>query len=693
MTLTELSHDDARAGVLDLSEAHHVSAAGAKASALSRAARAGLPVLPGFVLTPAAAAGLADGSAHPETTRRARAAWRALSGEGTRALVVRSSATTEDSLSSSMAGRFVSVLDVEGWEAFLEAVDRVVASGRDVAGPDGSPTAMAVLVQPQLRPAAGGVAFGADPVTGARHRIVVAAVVGGPDPLVRGDDAGVHLTLTRRGRVVRATESFAPLAPRRVRHELARTVVLATRHFGRPQDVEWALQDGRIVLLQSRPITTLGPSARARGPRYGPGPLAETFPEPLHRLERELWIEPLITAARTVLPLLGTASARAATSRPLIVTPDGRVAADLALFGAEERGRGVRGVLRTLDPRPAVRHLAAAWRIGRLRVALPALARDVVRDADRLLRQVPAPPTLTDDELLVVLHRTRDALVGLHAHEMLTGQLLTTDVVFSGVGEALRLLTNERARHPDRDDAQRVAHDPLLLALVPPRIGTPIVLPATASTVDAIDDDPRGVPEAAALREALRLRVRWMQELGARAALELGRRHAANLTLPDAPAVRHLSLSDLDHLARGFAPAVARFTERLDRTPLPARFRLTPSGTVVADSTERSVSGRGAGGGRRAGVVVEAAALPAADAVLVVRTLDPTLAPIVGGLVGLVAETGSPLSHLAILAREHGVATVVGVDHAIRRFPPGTRVLVDGTTGEVVELDDAGTSP
>jgi phosphoenolpyruvate-protein kinase (PTS system EI component) len=53
-----------------------------------------------------------------------------------------------------------------------------------------------------------------------------------------------------------------------------------------------------------------------------------------------------------------------------------------------------------------------------------------------------------------------------------------------------------------------------------------------------------------------------------------------------------------------------------------------------------------------------------------------------------VAETGSFLSHLAILAREFGVPTAVGVDDAVARFPAGATVVVDGTTGEVTLLDE-----
>ena len=69
--------------------------------------------------------------------------------------------------------------------------------------------------------------------------------------------------------------------------------------------------------------------------------------------------------------------------------------------------------------------------------------------------------------------------------------------------------------------------------------------------------------------------------------------------------------------------------------------------------------------------------------VLVVHALEPGLAAQLPGRAGLVAETGSVLSHLAILAREMGVATVVGVNDAVTRFPIGAQVLVDGTSGEV----------
>jgi pyruvate,water dikinase len=76
-----------------------------------------------------------------------------------------------------------------------------------------------------------------------------------------------------------------------------------------------------------------------------------------------------------------------------------------------------------------------------------------------------------------------------------------------------------------------------------------------------------------------------------------------------------------------------------------------------------------------------------ADAILVTPHLEPQLAPVLGYLAGLVSETGSALSHLAILAREVGLPTVVGVPDAVGRFPPGTNLAIDGATGEIEVLD------
>jgi pyruvate,water dikinase len=222
--------------------------------------------------------------------------------------------------------------------------------------------------------------------------------------------------------------------------------------------------------------------------------------------------------------------------------------------------------------------------------------------------------------------------------------------------------------------------------LIPPKIGGTTDLPPAPQIRPP---RPDGLLSS---RETLRLRARWLQEVGARAASLLGRRLAAAGKLPAASLTPHLGLQELqDLVAGGDAPVdlTARAAVK-PGPPLPSEFRLAPSGAAFAVATDPSrVDGLGAGGGRAVGSVRHRP--PPIDSdeptVLVVPTLDPSLATALPSVTALVSETGSALSHLAILARELGVATVVGVSDARRRFPTGTRVLVDGISGQVQRLD------
>ena len=298
-----------------------------------------------------------------------------------------------------------------------------------------------------------------------------------------------------------------------------------------------------------------------------------------------------------------------------------------------------------------------------------------------MLAEVPALADLSDKQLVGLLDGTRQALKSVYGHEMLAGQLLDEESVpVTAAAAALRVLAAERG--PDVTDEELVAQHPVLLALVPPAIGVPIVLPPAPATMPPAPE----ADEEQLLREALRLRGRWLQELTSRAAMALGRRLYESGRLSEIDAVRAVSFAELRALVRRELAFAAPAPVALDGAPLPARFRLTPDGAVVAvraKSKGDADGGRGAGGGRASGVVLPVDSLPADGAVLVVRTLDPSLASVLPGLRGLVSETGSVLSHLAILAREFGVPTVVGVEDAVKRFPPGTEVVVDGGTGEV----------
>ncbi len=81
----------------------------------------------------------------------------------------------------------------------------------------------------------------------------------------------------------------------------------------------------------------------------------------------------------------------------------------------------------------------------------------------------------------------------------------------------------------------------------------------------------------------------------------------------------------------------------------------------------------------------EASAIPVGH-VLVTVTTTPSWTPLFGIASAVVTETGGPLSHCAIVAREYGLPAVVGVRGATTRIVTGQLIQVDGTGGEVTLL-------
>jgi pyruvate,water dikinase len=661
-----------------LTDAHALEAdlVGAKAANLATATAAGLPVLPGFVITTRAPrrVGLVLRGAFGDALR---AAWASLSEDGSRPLIVRSSSTTEDGESSSMAGMFESIADVRDYKSFIAAVERVLRSARTALAA-GKPAPMGVLVQPMLDPRAGGIMFGLDPVTGRADRLTVVAIEGGPEPLVSGRAEGHEYSLSSTGRIIRKGRSSPRLLSFRDRRALVELAHRAATRFGGPQDIEWCIDhDGSLVMFQTRPVTAIG--TRTTGPMLGPGPVAETFPDALAPLEVDLWVDPLRTAIEHALRIAGAASRRQIARSPVVTTVGGRVAADLHLLGVATARKTFR---QRLNPVPPARRVGAAWRVGRLHAALPALSAHLVRTIDAHLEAVPDPSELTNEQLLNVLLKARRALVSLHGYEVLAGLLARSsedDGETTAAGLALHALVAARDR--GIDDDRLAAESPEVLSLVPPSITANRPLPPAPSviTVDAL--------RAIGPRESLKLRIRWVHELSARSALELGRRlvPAGHLDVPTQIAL--LSLDELEAMVvDDRAPADLATRVAPASPPLPSAFRLSLDGVPVASETGAD-RGSGAGGGGGMGRV-HLGETPAHGDVLVVQSLDPGLAHLLPSLGGLVSETGNILSHLAILAREFGVPTVVGMTNARTAFDEGDVVVVDGSTGEVFSVEE-----
>ncbi len=648
------------------------SLTGTKAANIAVARRGRLPVFDGFVITTLGTSGLEGPDRQRELVSSPLGeAWRQLTNGGQRSLAVRSSSVAEDSTTSSMAGRFVSVLHVSGWDAFIDAVFEVIASAASTEIGDAP---MAVLVQPMAEARLGGVLFGIDPLTGDRSKVLVSVVEGLPDQVVSGTATGTQIVLGRHGHLHAATGPVPSALGARHRRQLARLATATRRLFGAPQDVEWLIDPaGNLRLLQSRPITASALPAE-RSHLLGPGPVAETFPEPLSLLERDLWEPPLEEGIREALRISGAVGRRALADR-FVIDVGGRVAVDLEVLGVVNPRRSF---IRHLDPRPSARRVRAAFRIGRLRTAMPRIAHDLVSDVDGHLAVVPQASRLGDLQLLTVVRNAQQTLAALHAHEVLAGLFLEQRQTTTGASVALAAVA--RGRADGMSDPEIIAVSPVALALLPPRIGGGRSLPPvpeTARMPTGDDDDPMALA-----REALRLRVRWVHELTVVAVEALGGRLELRGQLRMASDVRDITLAELVELVASPGTAGPPGMHHADPPPLPAQFRLATDGSIVADVTATGAGPIGASSGRVQAAVTHDVR-EAAGKVLVVRTLDPAIAGVLPVASGLIAETGSPLSHLAILAREYRVPVVVGVAAATDLYHDGDVVVVDGSAGTV----------
>lgn len=297
--------------------------AGGKGANLGELARAGLPVPPGFVVTAPAfvaaleAAGIRErlaslfAAANPDDPAALAATSKAMKELVTKLEVpadlrvaltqayarlgkdepvaVRSSATSEDTASTSFAGMHETFTHVVGEAALLERLKACWASAygqrvlayRKAQHMTEEPT-LAVVVQKMVSSARSGVMFTADPARGDRSRIVVEAAFGLGEVVVGGQVEPDTYTIAKDGprlldvhvghkafQLVRGPDGkehrveLAEVdATRRVLSDdellaLATLGLSVERHYGAPQDIEWAERDGRWYLVQTRPITTL----------------------------------------------------------------------------------------------------------------------------------------------------------------------------------------------------------------------------------------------------------------------------------------------------------------------------------------------------------------------------------------------------------------------------------------------------
>ncbi len=202
-------------------------------------------------------------------------------------VAVRSSATTEDLDDSSFAGQQESYLNVKGNSALILHVKKVLASlftaraiyYRKKRGFSKDKFALSVIVQRMIDSDKSGVMFTKNPVKN-NNNIVIEAVYGLGEGIVSGmikpdhyevspdlnilqksiSEKKIALTRNSQGdteqvRLSPSRSASQVLEDREIK-AMANYAVKIENHYGKPQDIEFAVESGEIYIVQSRPITT-----------------------------------------------------------------------------------------------------------------------------------------------------------------------------------------------------------------------------------------------------------------------------------------------------------------------------------------------------------------------------------------------------------------------------------------------------
>ena len=221
----------------------------------------------------------------PDLEREIKLFYHNLCGQTDKPVAVRSSATAEDLPDASFAGQQETFLNRVGHKEVIKAVQKCWASlfearaifYRQEKKFDHFKVGIAVPVQLMIQSEVSGIMFTLNPVTNDRTVISVEAGYGLGQPIVSGEIipdqylvtkrdftiakktiASQDWQLTKAGKI-KIAKAHMKLQKMKDKHivELAKLGSTLEKHYGRPQDIEWALEKGKVYIVQTRPVTTL----------------------------------------------------------------------------------------------------------------------------------------------------------------------------------------------------------------------------------------------------------------------------------------------------------------------------------------------------------------------------------------------------------------------------------------------------
>lgn len=241
-------------GILSLDQPLKSQEVGAKAANLAYLKKLGYAVPPGWILLP---------GDDPQ------ALISLLNPSAENPLIVRSSAFGEDTLQSSGAGQYTSILHVTTAQSLQQAI---VTCMRSADNPQAiayrakrqlADTQVAVLIQRQIAGVFSGVAFSRDPIARSGDNVIIEALPGDATRVVSGQVTPecyqVLVVETEGEPTTQILSGEGDLPPSLIHHVAQIARQIETDYHGIPQDIEWTYDGQHLWILQTRPITTLIP--------------------------------------------------------------------------------------------------------------------------------------------------------------------------------------------------------------------------------------------------------------------------------------------------------------------------------------------------------------------------------------------------------------------------------------------------
>ena len=160
---------------------------------------------------------------------------------------VRSSATTEDGLYSSQAGKFNSITNISSIELAVNKISEIQNNKNNIG----------VIIQEYIKASYSGVIFSTNPNTGNRNELLINYTKGNSENLLNGDEIGKEIKILHSELDNISKEKFE------INYKILQELVIITKQIEKqlkfPVDIEWCVdkKTNKLFIVQCRPITNL----------------------------------------------------------------------------------------------------------------------------------------------------------------------------------------------------------------------------------------------------------------------------------------------------------------------------------------------------------------------------------------------------------------------------------------------------